>query len=820
MKTRYWLLLLCIGAGFTGRAQKPEQLLNSWSGSSPVEKVYLHFDRENYIAGETAWFKAYTWSDHQPDTISTSLYVELVNENDSLLSRSIVPILLGTANGHIEFPASLATGSYLVRAYTATLLNQDPGFISKRGIFIYGGKKTAIVPAKEPLVRMEFFPEGGNCISDFSNTIAFRATNENGLPVAVSGTVLNDLDEVITRFSSIHDGMGMFELAPVPGRKYYTILAGDAAAKKYPLPEQTVKGIALTIIPHPQGNFFEIKQRKADPAFQVAYMIGQMQHHLVFRQEFPSGKEEIQGVINTQKLNSGILQVTFFNRDDQPLAERLCFVNNKEYILQGQLLADTVNFNERGRNKFSIQLKDTVRGSFSVSITDPDYQLSSLREENIFSTLLLTADLKGYIHQPAYYFSSDADSVKTALDLVMMTNGWRRFRWTELAQKAGKTALYKDAAYITLSGKVTLRDTKKPFAEKPLLLMLITEDSTRSMQLISTDKQGNFRLDSMLFFGRSRLFFSDIRGKKNQYIDVQLAADSLTRLYLLPVLPQPPFAVSNPSVIGHHSKIDQDYDAIKRAKGLMLEGVTVKARKKSPLQVLEEKYTTGMFSGEGNKVIDLVNTDEVITDLNIFDYLRSRVAGITVADPNFMDGARPDMNTTSIDDGTSYKVYYRYSPSASSMGPIPMTLYLNETETSASVIATIPAHQIAMIKLYSSFVGATGNGAGGILAIYTKKDADISTLSSSADMVPYRGYSVVKEFYAPDYAVNQSATAAADDRITLDWRPDILVNNVNPRIPLTFYNNDRSKSFKVVVEGMTTDGKMLLIEQTITRKGF
>jgi hypothetical protein len=87
-------------------------------------------------------------------------------------------------------------------------------------------------------------------------------------------------------------------------------------------------------------------------------------------------------------------------------------------------------------------------------------------------------------------------------------------------------------------------------------------------------------------------------------------------------------------------------------------------------------------------------------------------------------------------------------------------------------------------------------------------------------MVPYRGYSVVKEFYAPDYAVNQSAKAAGDDRITLDWRPDILVNNVNPRIPLTFYNNDRSKSFKVVVEGMTTDGRMLLIEQTITRKGF
>ena len=70
------------------------------------------------------------------------------------------------------------------------------------------------------------------------------------------------------------------------------------------------------VIPHPQGNFFELKQRKDDPAFQVAYMIGQMQHHIVFKQEFKTFKEEIQGIINTQHLHSGVLQVTFFNKDD------------------------------------------------------------------------------------------------------------------------------------------------------------------------------------------------------------------------------------------------------------------------------------------------------------------------------------------------------------------------------------------------------------------------------------------------------------------------------------------------------------------------
>lgn len=93
-------------------------------------------------------------------------------------------------------------------------------------------------------------------------------------------------------------------------------------------------------------------------------------------------------------------------------------------------------------------------------------------------------------------------------------------------------------------------------------------------------------------------------------------------------------------------------------------------------------------------------------------------------------------------------------------------------------------------------------------------------MQHAADMVKYNGYSVTKEFYAPDYTVDKSAKAMADNRITLNWRPNVLINNVNPKIPLTFFNNDRTTSFKIVVEGMTLDGRMLMIEKTISRKGF
>ena len=210
-------LCICISAG----AQKPEQFLSNWSSKSPIEKAYLHLDRDNYIAGETALFKAYLYSDYLPDTISTSLYVELVNESGTIHSRAIVPVLLGGGNGHIELPDSLITGSYIVRAYSPTMLNQEASFIYKHSIFIYGKRNINAASAKEKIGRLEFFPEGGNFVSGFSNTLAFKSTNENGLPATIKGNVLNENNEVVTAFSSLHDGMGMFELAPVSNQKYY-----------------------------------------------------------------------------------------------------------------------------------------------------------------------------------------------------------------------------------------------------------------------------------------------------------------------------------------------------------------------------------------------------------------------------------------------------------------------------------------------------------------------------------------------------------------------------------------------------------------------
>lgn len=797
------VLLLCFNSAII--AQKPAEVLTKWSDVSPVEKTYLHFDRDNYVAGETAWFKAYLYSDHQPDTISTTLYVEFLKDSVALISRVVLPVFIGIANGQIELPDSLATGHYLVRAYTSSMLNHDAAFLYQRRIFVFGKNNMQAAGGEKTSnrINVEFFPEGGNLVNGFTNTIAFKATDSKGLPVAATGTIRNAKNEEVATFNSYHDGMGMFELHPVANGGYYALLNGDASAEKYFLPAAVDKGIVLTVLPHPQGNFFELQQKTGDPSFEAVYMIGQMQQRVVFQQNFSPGKEAAQGVINTQNLHSGILQITVFNKDNVPLAERLCFVNNREYIVNAELKADTIDFSPRSRNRFTLLLKDTVQGSFSVSVTDNEQSHLPAREENIFTSLLLTSDIRGYVHNPAYYFSSGEDAVKNGLDLVMMTNGWRRFRWEQLLKTGAPAAGFKDKAYITLAGKANYRGLRKPFADKQLILFITGIDGKRSTQFIETDEEGGFLIDSLIFFDRTRLLFSDVRGKKSQYIDILLNGDSVRRQFQLPGITK--YRFGNDLAAGTNARWKMDYDAMIKANGILLEEIKLKSINKNPLQQVDERYTRGMFSGDASKAIDLVNTDEASSYQNIFDYLQARVNGLQVSA-----------------DGFDYSVFYRQSASMSAMGAIPMALFLDEIETDASVIATIPASQVALVKVYNSFSGAWGNAPGGLLAVYTKKGEDyLNSTGSSASNKIYNGYSVIKEFYTPDYK-NEKEDDKADTRTTLQWRPNIIVNSINATVPVSFYNSDRAKQYRIVVEGMTASGKMLSIEKIIStgKKSF
>ncbi|MCH5684997.1 hypothetical protein LWM68_12540 [Niabella sp. W65] len=79
-------------------AQTIENKLAAWTKSNPVEKLYLHLDRESYFAGQTIWLKGYFMAGLIPSNQSSTLYVELVNAQNQVVlrifSRFITELLL------------------------------------------------------------------------------------------------------------------------------------------------------------------------------------------------------------------------------------------------------------------------------------------------------------------------------------------------------------------------------------------------------------------------------------------------------------------------------------------------------------------------------------------------------------------------------------------------------------------------------------------------------------------------------------------------------------------------------------------------------
>lgn len=770
-------------------SQTIEAKLNEWAKTNPMEKLYLHLDRESYLAGQHIWFKGYFSSGLMPSNLSSTMYVELLNNESSVIFRGAFPAYLGVSMGQLDIPEELNTGTYLIRAYSPIMLNQ-PGFNFYKRIAVFGKsskKNSKAAPQEKPLLR--FFPEGGNFIAGIINTVAFKATDMDGMPLNTEGDVLDEKGNVVTSFKTLHDGMGSFVLVPQPGSSYTANIKGTEL--KYPLPQQQLEGITFKVRSTSKDKQFAITQMGNNIALKPAYMIGQMGNQVLFKQLLNGDKKSITGVIPTTDLYSGILQLTVFNKDNMPLTERLTFIDNKEYILPGTIQADTLNTEARKRNHFSLLMKDTIIGNFSIAVTDADYDNATPRSQNIYSWLFLNSDIKGYVHNSAYYFSSASDSVRAALDLVMMTNGWSRFKWTDIAQNKLPLPKYKDRGYIDLSGRINIEGTKRPLANKDIIMLVYPADTSKVKRggmprFLHTDSLGQFKMDSVIFYDKMKLLFSEVRGKKSKYISVRLNEDSLNKKFAITPISIP----FDSSQISNASMMASAYYDYMKAEGITLEAVTVKARQKSETEKLEEQYSSALFSNNVNgRVLDLRN--EMFSG-DIFQYLQGRVPGLTVS-------------------GTpgEYKINYRDG----GFGTGNVSLYLDEMPTDANMIEAIPLNQIAFVKLLPNSVATFGGGTA--LAIYMKKGADLNAVIPAAnDIITYSGYTIVKEFYNPNYD-KQPDDSKVDNRLTISWMPNIYLAKVNPIVPIIFYNTDRTKRYKIVAEGYTNDGRMLMLEKII-----
>jgi hypothetical protein len=811
MKSIFFYTLLLVS--FSVRAQRFDSVLNVLDTRFPQEKIHVHFDKSIYSPGETIWLKAYLFAGSFPSGISKTVYAELLDEQGKLLDRKTAPTVLSGAETAFDLPFDLKSSMVYVRVYTRWMLNFDTAFLFVKPIPVVGSvkSKTASTTGKpantntssatntasqsaSPTAFLQFFPEGGDLVTGLSSKLAFKATDNRGIPIKVKGDVVSSSGKKIP-FESVHDGMGYITIQPQQDEQYKAIWKDPSGrGQETILPAALQWGIVIKTENRNNQIDFEIL-KTPDAPHKAVFVVAQMHQQLLYRARANlASRVSANGSIPLQDLPTGIIQITVFSEDEKPLAERLVFVNHDDYYFITDLNAPTKSLVKHGKNVIQIDVPDTIVSNLSVSVTDARINPPVKGEDDIFSHLLLTSDIKGYVHEPAYYFSG-ADSAFKHLDLVMLTNGWRRFKWEDAL--AGRWPVLKNPAedYMGIRGKVSGID-RSSLMNKELTGMMELKKGGTFFITIPIRPDGTFSVPEAVYFDTAKIFYQINNDKnktltnrgvfefRNTFLNQPLSAIPAAEQYAYAQNVDEKVAATTTD-ISNRRQLQEDA----RRKVQTLATVEVKAKKKTRQEEMDEEYTSPMFRSLDARIFVIEDDPAAQAQMNVLYYLQARVPGLTIR----MGG--PNGAQLSWRGGTP-------------------GLYLNEMQVDAGMLESTPMSDIAMVKVFAPpFFGGFGGGSGGAIAVYTKKGRAATESVKGLDVAKVPGYSNMKQFYSPDYANYEQTNNDVDYRTTLYWNPAVYTNKQNRRILITFYNNDITNRIRVVVEGTNVDGKLTRIEK-------
>lgn len=784
------VLVMCMTTG-TLRAQFIDSIMDAHANIFPKEKMHIHFDKQVYNQEETIWYKLYLLTDNIPSPLSKNVYVDWYDAEGKMLRQTVGPLFQSTTKGSFDIPTGYKGDFVRVKAYTRWMLNDDTSFIYQKDIRINKIGK----PEKKQVVlrtKLELFPEGGSIVTGLDEKIAFKATNQFGVPVLVKGALLNDKNKVLDSLRLLHDGMGTFSLRPLAGEKYRVDWTDENGVKgSTAITGIQQEGVALSIQGTNDKALIQV-QRSAnveDNSKQLFLLVHMNERPIYKVQLKMTEKTLLNTAVPIDELQTGILQFSLFTSNWLPLEERILFVNNRMHEFNARVNPGIIDLKKRGRNVVEVFVSDTAVSNMSVSITDAE--LAGPEQYTIFSDFLLSNQLRGYIHNPAYYLKSDADSITRRLDLVMMTNGWRRFDWDKIRAAKEPVLQYQpETDFMKLQGKVYGMETVRSGGAAQLNLILANKDSSSSMYFVPVQKDGSFEEPNVFFFDTARVYYNLNNSNKTAggVTQVQLSNGLLKKQpgSTIPVNQQPYMQTWSDSIaLARMNMFLLEEEKLRKSMAsATLQEVVVKAKTKSPMQIIDEKYASGLFSGGDAYSFDLISDRSAMGAFNVLTYLQGKVAGLQISGS-----------------GSQMSMSWR--------GGTP-SLYLNEMISNVEMVQAIPVSDIAYIKVMRPpFFGAGGGGADGAIAIYTKKGGDEKRndpTKKGMETTILAGYSRFKEFYNPSY--EKDATYDADTRSTLYWNPYVMTNKKTPRFRIEFYNNDFSKKLLLILEGINADGKM------------
>jgi hypothetical protein len=693
--------------------------------AQPVEKVYLHLNKPNYLAGDTIWFKGYVTvgANHQPSALSGILYVDLIDAKGKIVKTLRLKVQNSTTTGDIAINNTLPAGDYRLRAYTNWMRNAAPDYFftqtinigtiktnavyvtsafdvsgkNKEGaintrltytdkfglpydhkpvtyevkadtttlfkgmgitdgkgnlVFAFSdkaaGQKTVTITTHVKLfagvtidknipvnlkneIDLQFFPEGGQLVNEVRSKVAFKCIGLNGLGVGVKGVILDNENNEVAYFSTQHAGMGIFAITPSAGKTYVAkVTLPDSSVTTVTLPQAVNTGIVLAVNNSDSAkltvriatNALTLQQRQNDHFL----LVGQSGGKVYYTTAGKLDNLVFTAIIAKTQFPSGIAQFTLFSSAMEPLNERVAFIQNADQ-LNLELSAPKNAYAAREKVSLTLAAKGNqnkpAMGSFSLSVFNEDrVAVNEDAESSILSNILLTSDLKGYIEEPNYYFNHNTTQAKADLDVLMLTQGYRRFDWKAVIAGEAPAVAFEPEKSLGISGMLTTA-SGKPLAKGKVSILSVVDKV--AIDTVS-DENGIFRFPGTEFPDSTRLVIKARKANDGKNVNISLdEGRSIPAIFKsnigdAAVNLLPPFAGA--IVVDEQpdtTQVKQAIAAENKAEGRNLKEVTIKEKKVLP---------ASKYNNYGTGLVYNLNMAQARNYNSVYDALEWKVPGV------------------------------------------------------------------------------------------------------------------------------------------------------------------------------------------------
>ncbi len=424
-----WML---IPANATSGKYHFSAFTSSMQNNDPIEA----FQQDLYVQEMTANFYQmqviFNKKIYLPhDTLEATLRIADPNGNPARNLRFFSSLVSGKSVAGSKETETNAKGEALIRFVLPDSIISPPilKIVAKPTSGKGYSSENFIIPVEEYCMDLRFLPEGGNFIEGVEQRIGFNATNNIGESIQIEALLKNSAGTVLDTLRSGAYGPGIFTCRAQSGL-YAETTKGDGSIKKWPLPEPAITGIALGTRPA-DGKSLVVEIQSNAYNGETVTVSGTMNLVQFFSQEVKLTEKQ-QIIVDTERLQAGIANITLFDKSLRPVAERLVYLNCDNH-LKFDIRTNEHLVHPGSESELSVSVTDgegkPSEGFFSISVTD------SLR--GIAANLFAPGIEYTYQYHPFFpgnlpgkVLASGVENLTNEeRDLLLMVYGWTKINW-------------------------------------------------------------------------------------------------------------------------------------------------------------------------------------------------------------------------------------------------------------------------------------------------------------------------------------------------------------------------------------------------------